>query len=328
VGVATIFSHRHKSQARFHTASATSRHSSPHSDSEHPGEGRDLRDVMREVVNMVVERFGADAAKKMKPYVTQFVKDVRDGKVKLEQEGTADAGPAIYGDGTASLGAVAAEDDRGAARGGDAQPRGAEGEQGSGETGRGADDGGDAEARGRGNGAAGSDSAEAGAGGRGRGRRVAASGTSTRKRKDKPTAQELKAEADEEIPQASPINIPAVDFTITDDVELGKGTESVKFADNLAAIRTLKQIEQENRRAIPDEQRILARYVGWGGLKIAFRVAGAKDGAGVAKGWESRVAELEALLTPAELRGRRSRLERGYWCLRDPDCDYSVTILD
>jgi N12 class adenine-specific DNA methylase len=261
---------------------------------------KDLRDVMREVVNMVVERFGADAAKNMKPYVTQFVKDVRDGKVQLEKEENADAGSAIYGDGATPLGEVASEDDRGAARSGDAQPRGTDGEQGSGATGRNADAGGNAAARGRGNGTAGSDSAESGTGGRGRGRRVAS------KRTTAPTRQELKEEAAEEIRQASPINIPAVDFTITDEVELGKGTESVKFADNLNAIRTLKKIEQENRRATPEEQRTLARYVGWGGLKNAFRVAGAKDGAGVAKGWEARVAELESLLTPAELRAARN----------------------
>lgn len=89
-------------------------------------------------------------------------------------------------------------------------------------------------------------------------------------------------------------------------MELGKGGASAKFQDNLAAIQTLKKIESENRRASPAEQRILARYVGWGGLKNAFRVAGATDGSGIAKGWESRVAELEALLTPAELRAARN----------------------
>ena len=43
-----------------------------------------------------------------------------------------------------------------------------------------------------------------------------------------------------------------------------------KFNDNLAAIRALKQIEAEQRRATPDEQALLARYVGWGGLANAF----------------------------------------------------------
>ena len=74
-----------------------------------------------------------------------------------------------------------------------------------------------------------------------------------------------------------------MDFVIDQELELGRGSEAVKFRDNVAAIRTLKAIEAEGRRASPEEQRILARYVGWGGLKNAFRVAGAKDGAGVAK---------------------------------------------
>jgi hypothetical protein len=66
-------------------------------------------------------------------------------------------------------------------------------------------------------------------------------------------------------------NIPGTNFTITDEVNLGLGSENVKFRDNIAAIKTLKRIEREDRRATPEEQRILARYVGWGGLKNAFR---------------------------------------------------------
>ena len=100
--------------------------------------------------------------------------------------------------------------------------------------------------------------------------------------------------------------MPGADFTITDEVELGQGTEGVKYQDNVAAIQTLKKIEAENRRASPAEQRVLARYVGWGGLKNAFRVAGANAGEGVVKGWEKRVAELEELLTPEELRAARN----------------------
>jgi len=52
---------------------------------------------------------------------------------------------------------------------------------------------------------------------------------------------------------------------MTDEVNLGQGSENVKFNDNLAAIETLKKIEYEERRATPEEQRMLARYVGWGG---------------------------------------------------------------
>ena len=71
----------------------------------------------------------------------------------------------------------------------------------------------------------------------------------------------LQAEADEEIKQATPANVPGIDFTITNEVELGEGAESVKFADNLAAIRTLKTLEQEGRRATPQPSEFLADEV-------------------------------------------------------------------
>ena len=59
------------------------------------------------------------------------------------------------------------------------------------------------------------------------------------------------------------------DFHITDDA-LGHGTPSEKYVANAAAIRTLKQIEAEERLATPEEQEILSRYVGWGGLADCF----------------------------------------------------------
>ena len=59
------------------------------------------------------------------------------------------------------------------------------------------------------------------------------------------------------------------DFHITDDA-LGHGTPSEKYAANVAAIRILKQIEVEERLATPEEQEILSRYVGWGGLANSF----------------------------------------------------------
>lgn len=58
-------------------------------------------------------------------------------------------------------------------------------------------------------------------------------------------------------------------FRITDK-ELGAGTRSEKYAANVAAIRCLKQIEAEDRLATPEEQEILSRYVGWGGLADCF----------------------------------------------------------
>ncbi len=58
-------------------------------------------------------------------------------------------------------------------------------------------------------------------------------------------------------------------FRITDP-ELGYGTRSEKYAANVAAIRTLQRIEAEERLAKPEEQEVLSRYVGWGGLSDCF----------------------------------------------------------
>ena len=82
------------------------------------------------------------------------------------------------------------------------------------------------------------------------------------------------------------------DFRITEDTELGAGGAKTKFAANIAAIRTLKAIESEKRLATPDEQQILAKYVGWGGLSQAF-----DSGNGA---WTNEYKQLRALLTDDE----------------------------
>lgn len=82
------------------------------------------------------------------------------------------------------------------------------------------------------------------------------------------------------------------DFRITEDTELGAGGAKTKFAANIAAIRTLKAIESENRLATPDEQQILAKYVGWGGLSQAF-----DSGNGA---WTNEYKQLRELLTDDE----------------------------
>ena len=61
----------------------------------------------------------------------------------------------------------------------------------------------------------------------------------------------------------------ARNFHITDD-HLGEGGAKTKYAFNIAAIQTLKQIEAEGRQATPQEQETLSKYVGWGGLPQAF----------------------------------------------------------
>lgn len=81
------------------------------------------------------------------------------------------------------------------------------------------------------------------------------------------------------------------DFTITDE-NLGTGGAKTKFAANIAAIKTLKAIESENRLATPDEQAVLAQYVGWGGLAQAFDENNSS--------WAGEYKQLRELLTDEE----------------------------
>lgn len=83
------------------------------------------------------------------------------------------------------------------------------------------------------------------------------------------------------------------DFHITDDA-LGHGTPGEKFAANVRAIRCLKRIEAEERLATPEEQEVLSRYVGWGGLPQCFEET------------HSKYAELKSLLDEDEYAAARA----------------------
>ena len=90
---------------------------------------------------------------------------------------------------------------------------------------------------------------------------------------------------------------PPRNFHITDD-HLGEGGSKAKFRANLDAIKTLKTIEAEGRSATPEEQEILSRYIGWGGLADAFDANKAA--------WTQEYKELQAALTPEEYAAARS----------------------
>lgn len=82
------------------------------------------------------------------------------------------------------------------------------------------------------------------------------------------------------------------EYHITDDA-LGVGTPGERFNNNVRAIRLLKRLEAEDRLATPEEQEVLARYVGWGGLADCFDER------------HSKYAELKALLTEEEYAAAR-----------------------
>ena len=67
----------------------------------------------------------------------------------------------------------------------------------------------------------------------------------------------------------APLSAGGVNYRITDDA-LGAAPPSQRYANNVAAIRLLKQLEAENRPATLEEQEVLAKYVGWGGLADCF----------------------------------------------------------
>ena len=90
---------------------------------------------------------------------------------------------------------------------------------------------------------------------------------------------------------------PAENFRIMDD-DLGKGGAKAKFRANMAAINLLKELELEGAQATPEQQEILSRYVGWGGLADAFDES--KDN------WKAEFAELYAALSPEEYAAARA----------------------
>ena len=90
---------------------------------------------------------------------------------------------------------------------------------------------------------------------------------------------------------------PAENFRITDD-NLGIGGAKAKFRANMAAINLLKELEFEGAQASPEQQEVLSRYVGWGGLADAFDES--KDN------WKDEFAELYAALSPEEYAAARA----------------------
>ncbi len=88
----------------------------------------------------------------------------------------------------------------------------------------------------------------------------------------------------------------AENFRITDD-HLGEGGPKAKFQDNITAIKLLKHLEETTGQATPEQQKILSRYVGWGGLADAFDPD--------KESWSKEYAQLKELLTPEEYAAAR-----------------------
>ena len=96
----------------------------------------------------------------------------------------------------------------------------------------------------------------------------------------------------ERLEAAAPLFAGGVNYRITDDA-LGVAPPSQRYANNVAAIRLLKQLETEDRSATSEEQEVLAKYVGWGGLADCFDPK------------HSRYEELKSLLSETEYAAAR-----------------------
>ena len=88
-------------------------------------------------------------------------------------------------------------------------------------------------------------------------------------------------------------------------VEVPKGGAKTRFGWNVDAIKTLKQIEQEGRLATREEQKMLSKYVGWGGLSQAFDERNAL--------WEKEYSELKELLTEEEYAAARASVNNAFY---------------
>lgn len=129
-------------------------------------------------------------------------------------------------------------------------------------------------------------------------------------------AERFMRDEPEKVPESQSISNPIIEtepneihqerynFRITDD-HLGEGGAKLKASYNINAIRTLKQIEAENRFATPEEQETLSRYVGWGGIPQIFDADNST--------WKDGYNTLSELLTPDEYEmARASTLNAHY----------------
>lgn len=91
---------------------------------------------------------------------------------------------------------------------------------------------------------------------------------------------------------------PRTDYVYSPDDGIGDGGPKQKFRANIEAIETLNKIEAEHRRATADEQKILCKYVGWGGLAEAFDPSN--------EAWKNEYVKLKELLTDEEYKSART----------------------
>ena len=101
------------------------------------------------------------------------------------------------------------------------------------------------------------------------------------------------------------------DYIITDTDQIGAGGPKAKYANNVAAIRTLKQILSEGRTATQEEQAVLVKYTGWGALPQVFAQYG--DPRLARDEWRNERKELQELLSPSAYQSARASTENAHY---------------
>jgi N12 class adenine-specific DNA methylase len=233
--------------------------------------GQDVMDMAKAMVRgLSANGLTREAQENMRPYLTQFITDMRDGSVDPFAE---EVQTPLEDDTLEPQTPETTDEQRGNQEGDQGEPESEEPQEGMGPVGE--PDGGPAD-DGRG------ESDEDGAG-------TDADNDEGGSLGDRPGSV-----LDGQVDQRA--GTPPANFIITDDFALGQGTDGEKLAANMAALRLVDTLEKENRYATPEEQATLARWVGWGGLKTVF------DGKheGTTTQWGRAQAELKELLTVTE----------------------------
>lgn len=140
--------------------------------------------------------------------------------------------------------------------------------------------------------------------------------------KEVETTEPVKEQAMEEIPRSETVEEPVkpvtvetirkeieavkgTDYFYPEDWQPNRGNDKDRFRKNIEAIRTLKLVERENRPATPEEQEVLSKYVGWGGLASAFDSTKSE--------WSNEYKELKELLTETEYASARATVTDSFY---------------
>lgn len=260
--------------------------------------GTDLKDAMRAIVRMVLDKFGADAMNAMKPYVVRFMEDVRDGKIRTQQE--EGNGPEVDSGtepGSAPIPPVG-EDGSAADRG-----RGGEGEPGT--------------TPGNGEVLGGTPTPDVSAPGAGPDRKPGsgAGAEDGRGRDGEPGSRDVpdgregasgEGLAPDGTGSATDVTVPAPpkqptlgNYHILDPESLIGGSPKVRFDRNKAAIETFRLLQDEGRDPTKEERDTLARYIGWGSFGQELFL-GSWDRPRPKPGWEEADKWLRAHLGQKE----------------------------